>query len=208
MALKIYRRENSKLNHYLSYFFFCQASFMFTNLIYASLFQATLVKFLHILTWFIGLFGYIFLLLFNLILLYSQKKITPKIQNSLILGNLILMSVFFLLSDSVIIDETTDWRPVWDLPYVLYSLISFNLVIIPVVISSLKLYKIFNLQNLKARWAAYMLGILIWMFIMNITPFINQLYDPTLAMFYFIVSLSIIPANLLIYLGVGKIDKA
>ena len=80
--------------------------------------------------------------------------------------------------------------------------------IIPVVISSLKLYKIFNLQNLKARWAAYMLGILIWMFIMNITPFINQLYDPALAMFYFIVSLSIIPANFLIYLGVGKIDKA
>lgn len=207
IAYLILRRSTKRLNQIFAMFFITVALGTVVNVIYAPLTTNPLVLILHILTYFLLCFGQIFLLVFGLMILKSEKIITTSKQLLMILVFAALLSVFFIIgmTGGVQIDASTDWKPVWNLTFFLYAILICTFVaIIPTIYFSLKIYNQFEDPQLKKKWKYYLIGTCFYYFVWFGTSLSNFLNIAAFRTMWSLIALVVIISTYLIYYGVGK----
>jgi len=208
LAFLIIRKNKNRLNYTISGFFI----FIFLggvfNAIYALLTshvdEGTVVT-LHIITYLFFCLAQIFLLLFNILLMKSEKLITLKKQLIILGIYSALLLVLFFIPDGVRINENTYYRPHWNLQFFIYAnIVWIGCAMIPTLYTSYKLYKMFEDPEIKKRWKIYMIGtimIYIELFGVGVMILIN---DPFLRQIWNIYDVSVLIGAFLIYYGVVR----
>ncbi len=159
VAYKILKRDTKRLNRLISYYFVAVAAAMFVNVIYAPLNHERIVELMHILTISLLCFGFVFLIVFNYVLLLSEQVFSPKRQNLSILGYAILIGGLFLIPGGVNIGDETGWSPEWSIWFLLYVfIIVLGISFTYFIRSSQNLYKQFEESEMKRKWRYYQIG--------------------------------------------------
>jgi len=208
LAFRIIKRESKKLNYLFSAFYICEAIGLLINFIYAPIAEPSIVRVLNFITNWFSFYAPIFLLIFILILLRSEKAITPNKQLIILTSYGILL--FLMIFIAVIPDigvEIIDGAPRWGLIFFVYVTAIFSIFsTIPTLYYSWKIYSQFGDERLKQRWKYFLAGCII-LYIFIYTLFINNTNDPKSifrTLFALIGLILTISASILLYYGVGR----
>lgn len=205
IAYLVLRRSTKRLNQIFAMFFISVAIGTIINVIYASLHDRILVQFLNILTYFLFGFALIFLLLFSLMVLKSEKLINTTKQLLAIIGwGLLFSGLFFIgMSGGTTIDPVT-WKPIWYLPFTIYALSLATVSLILVFYFSIEIHRQFENPELKKKWKFYLFGIADYYFIFFGTTISNTLAIESVRTIWAILSLIAILSTYTLYYGVAK----
>ena len=206
-GLIILKRDTKRLNQIFSTFYLLSASATIVNVIYVSFTINPLVKILNFVTYYLFCFAIVYLLVFTLIVLKSEKVFTVKKHNliAVIYGGLLLGLAPIGWYGGITIDASTDWRPVWSLAFLLYALIVISVcAIIPTLYYSIQVYKKFEDETIKKKWAYYILAIIIHFAILYLSSISNYLNDPSFRLLTSIAGLTLFATAFLLYYGVGR----
>jgi len=207
MGLKILKKDTKKTNFMIgSFFLFLTAGFS-VNMIYANIFQEEIVKTLHFLTIFLTCFAEIFILIFILLLLktHSFFKNSQQIAIVGIFGLLLFASWF--IPEGVTINETTDWKPVWSWPFLIYSyVICFSFAIIPALYGAVLVYKRLSDPLLRKKWRYFIVGIISNYYIYSGTALSNAINIPEFRLIWAMLSLPALFTGTLVYHGILRQD--
>ncbi|MFX1411051.1 MAG: hypothetical protein ACFFA6_11920 [Promethearchaeota archaeon] len=164
LAYKILKRDRKRLNVIFSGFYISAALGIIINFIYGPIDDEALVNIVRILN-FLTNFGIfyapIFLVVFDLILLKSEKVITTGKQLLILIGYAIAMfcTVFLAVMEDIGISFNEDWAPVWGIGFFLYLItIESVFAIIPSLFYSVQIYKKFEDDQLKQKWKYFIFG--------------------------------------------------
>lgn len=156
-------------------------------------------------TYFFFCFAQIFLLIFNLIILRSDRIISKKKQFYILGIYAILLWGLLLIPEGIHINKSTYYRPQWNLAFFIYAnLVWIGCAMIPTLYTSLKIYKSIDNNDLKRKWIYYLIGtimIYIELFGVGVLIYIN---DPMLRLIWNIYDLTVILGAILIFYGVGR----
>jgi len=212
LALKILKRDRKRLNVIFSGFYLSAALGLLVNFIYAPLEDTafeTVVLILNFITNFGTFYSPIFLIVFNLILLKSEKVITTtkQVVVLIIYGIAMFCMIFFIFVPGfgVTLNASTLWTPVWSTPFFIYLLIIETLAVVPLLYLSLQIYSKFEDVNLKKKWIMFIFGLcalIIFMYGIMVSNWLNNL-DFRLIMGIIGLILAI-AGGYLIYSGVGR----
>ncbi|MFX1393222.1 MAG: hypothetical protein ACFFAH_06550 [Promethearchaeota archaeon] len=207
LAYKILKRGKKRLNLTFSGLYVFIALGLIVNCIYAPITDESVVLILNFITNFCVAFGLVFLTVFNLILLYSEKIITKKKEAIIISihGALLMISIVFLPFGGVTINESTDWRPVFSLTYFIYFMLVITVMAaIPTLFTSFKIYREFEDKQLKKKWLFFIIGTIglyIYMYAAFTANFLNI---PTFRLILSFFGLTVVLWVYLTYYGVGR----
>lgn len=210
LAYRILSRDRKRLNVIFSGFYLSAVVGNIFNFIYGPIANEEIVLVLNFLTNFGLFYAPIFLVVFDLILLKSEKIITTSKQLLILIGYGILMfcMIFFVLTPGwgVTLNDTTEWAPVWELPFFLYVILVESIFAVgPVLYLSLRVYNKFEDEQLKKKWKSFIYGfcaMMIFLYAIFISNFLNQAAVRTIA-----VGIGLICAIIggyLMYNGVGR----
>jgi hypothetical protein len=174
---------------------------------YALLTHELVVLILNFLTNYLIAFAPIFLVLFNLNLLKKRvgKLNTLQLIFLILYGILLFLKIIFFINDGVKINATTQWFPEWDFEYLIYLLsVKTIFTTIPFILSSIKLYMMFEHKILRQRWKYFVIGVIGLIFYMDFNFSNNYTSHPLVVIGLYLSILGIIPYISLIYYGVGK----
>ncbi len=210
IAYKILKRDKKRLNVIFSGIYIANVIGQIVNWIYAPLSDATVVTIMNFITNFCVVFGLIFLVIFELIILKSEKVITVWKQWAIIiLYGIASFGIFFFLfvpGAGVDLNPSTDWKPVWNLPIYIYTLIIMSAcAVIPSIYLSFKISSKFEDPILKKKWNYFILGMIFLYFFpygVFTSNFLNIGIIRTIIGFVCLI-LAILGAYL-IYYGVGR----
>ena len=209
LAFKTIKRNRKRLNMIFGSFYACIAFGLFINFIYAPFDDALFVLYLNFVTNYSLFLCPIFIVIFNLILLKSEKIITSSKQLAIILiYGAIIFGTFFLLfgvNTGVEIGVAPNFSPHWFIPFYLYAMIAFNLVWVVAIYFALKIYRKFEDEQLKKKWKFWVIGILELVIFGDGNFTMNLLDISTLRTLWGIIGLIlVITGSYLLYYGVGK----
>ncbi|TFF93897.1 MAG: hypothetical protein EU544_05230 [Promethearchaeota archaeon] len=205
MAYKILKRDKGNLNYILSSFFLSVGIGVIINMVYANLTIQPVVYLLHFITYYLFCFAMVFLLLFLALLLKTEKIITPKKQLIIIGTYGILLGGLWFIPGGITINESTDWKPVWNLPFFWYSIILCSvMVIIPTVILSIKVYQKIQHAPLRKKWLFFIVGISAYFFVYYGTSLSNTLNDPDFRILWSFLTLPTLITTYLVYYGLTQ----
>lgn len=206
IAYKILDRGRKRLNLILASFYLCGIISIFLNFIYAPLTDETAVYVLNFLTNFGFFVAPIFLVVFEILLLKSNKIFGTKKQLFIIIGYAALLSSVLLIPNGVVINESTGWKPVWTLPYFIYTVVITSIfAVLPSIHFGMKIYHKFKDNALKKKWRFFLVG-LIFIYIFTYGTFLsNTLNIQEFRSIWGVAALSLtISGPILLYYGVGK----
>ena len=207
LSYKIIKRDSKRLNIIFASLYIAESIGLIINMIYAVIDNEFTVLILNFMTNFSTAFGPIFLVVFNYILLKSEMSfnITKQLLIIFSYGICLFLVILFLPIGGITINASTNWKPVWSLPTYIYVISIITIfIVIPLLITSVRVYQQFDSVELKKRWKYFIVGafgLLIYM-IGAFTS--NMLNIPLVRTFYSILGLSIVIFVSLMYYGVGK----
>jgi hypothetical protein len=205
VAFKVLRRDVKNLHLILSGFYISVGIGVIINMIYASIFNTSIVYLLHFITYYLACYGQVFMLIFILILSKSEKIITIKIQLMLIVSFGILFFGLWFIPGGIQINETTNWLPVWSWEFLIYSyIICTFFTFIPTIYYSRSIYIKLENKKLKQKWMFFVVGLFSYYILYYGTSLSNTLNNPVSRLIWSIISLFLIPLSYLIYYGVGR----
>ncbi|MFX1279279.1 MAG: hypothetical protein ACFFA3_07670 [Promethearchaeota archaeon] len=212
LAYKILKRDRKRLNVIFSGFYLSAVIGLIFNFIYGPIAHEGVILVLSYLTYFGVFYSPIFLVVFDLILLKSEKVITPIKQYLLLIGFGIFMFclIFFIITPKwgVRLNEDTDWTPIWYLPFFLYLAIGEALfVLIPIYYLSFQIYNKFEDEQLKKKWKFFIYGysaLIVFMYGIMISNFLASLEINIRTVMGIIGIISGIAGGYLMYNGVGR----
>ena len=160
IALKLILRNRNKFTLALSGYYFSYSFGFLLNLIYLPLRMDPWVYYLHIIGIFWTVFGFVFLLVFNLKLYMRKRNLTPT--HLVLLMGVYAFSILFILTlpGGITINSATGWRPVWT--WQLFTLLSIFVsctLILPIIIISHKIKVTMSVEALKKKWRWHSYGI-------------------------------------------------
>ena len=180
IAYKILKRDRKRLNLLFSGTYISAAIGLIINMIYGPIANEDVVLFLNYLTNFGIFYSPIFLVVFDLILLKSEKVITTLKQLAILIGYGIVMfcMIFFVITEDwgVSINEDTEWSPVWELPFFLYLVIVESIAVGPLLYLSFQIYQKFEDDQLKKKWRFFIFGFcafIIFMYAIFLSNFLD-----------------------------------
>ncbi|HEY0089757.1 MAG TPA: hypothetical protein VGB37_12995 [Candidatus Lokiarchaeia archaeon] len=201
----VLRRDTKKLNKIFCGFYLCSAIGLIINVIYAPLEVNPLVLILHFITYYLFCLAFCFLLIFNLILLKSEKILTSKKQLIIFVVYSALLMALVFIPNGIVIDDTTGWKPTYSLIFFIYAISIVSCIgIIPIVHYSIEIYKTFEDKIIRKRWKMYFIGMFIYFVVFYLTSISNYLNIQSFRVFISIISLLLFGAIVLVYLGVGR----
>ncbi|MHA2008635.1 MAG: hypothetical protein ACXABO_19965 [Promethearchaeota archaeon] len=205
MAYIVLKRGRKRSNVYLSSFYLSTAIGVIINIVYANIFDETVVYILHFITYYVLCYSVIFLLIFVVILLKPSDKFNNKQQFiSLILVGLILLGLL-AIPNGIQINQSTNWKPNWSWGFFIYSVTTFSsILVIPTSYYSLRIYSKFENQYLKKRWKYFLIGLIGYFFLFYGTTISNTLNNDSFRLIWSILSLPTLISLFLIYYGVGR----
>jgi hypothetical protein len=209
LAYKILKRDRKRLNLIFSGFYISAAIGIFFNFIYGPIANLDVVLILNYITNFGVFYSPIFFLVFNLILLKSEKVINTTKQFLILFGFGLYMfcSLFFVLAGPTWgVYFNADWAPVWALPFFLYLTIGETIFAIgPILYFSFQIYNKFEDEQLKKKWKYFIFGVcsmIIFMYGIFFSNFLNISLVRTLLGVLGVI-LAVI-GGYLMYTGVGR----
>ena len=208
LAYKILKRGRQRLNLILSGSYMTMAIGLIINFIYAPITNPQLeliVLILYYMTLFFLFLYPAFLLCFILILLKSEKIITTTKQIIIILVYAVILFCMVFIPNGVVINASTDWRPVWSWLLFIYVMGVVTLGFVPSFYFSIKIYKEFEEEQIKKKWRYFIMGLIgLYIFAFG-SLFANALNIQTFRTIWSIISLIlVIISPISIYMGVGK----
>ena len=211
LAYKILKRDRKRLNIIFSGFYLSAAFGLFVNFIYAPLDPLdyeNVILFLNYITNFGIFYSPIFLLVFDLILLKSEKVINPIKQLVILLSYGIAMfcMIFFVYAEGLGVEiDPESWSPHWMLLFFLYLLIIESVPTGLFFFFSIQIYKKFEDEQLKKKWKFFIFGftaLIIFMYGIFVSNFLN---DPDFRLVMGAIGLILaIAGGYLMYNGVGR----
>ena len=206
LAYKILKRDTKRLNLIFSLGFISSAVGLMINFIYAPLTNEAIVIVLYYITIFVMFLFGAFFVVFVLMLLKSEKVITPKKQLLYVLIYLAAELCSLFIPEGVTINASTEWKPVWSVAFFAYFvgvLLIFGM--IPSLYYSIQIYKQFEDELIKKKWKYFIYGIIgIYVFAVG-TLFSNTLNVQIFRTVWSGISLVlVILSPLLMYYGVGR----
>ncbi|MHA1106620.1 MAG: hypothetical protein ACTSPN_13025 [Promethearchaeota archaeon] len=207
-AIKILKRDRKRLNVVFSGFYISPVLGIFVNFIYGPMTDVNLVLLLNFVTNFGIFYSPIFLVVFDLILLKSEKVITTGKQTLILVAYGIAMfsMIFFLFIPGAGVTLNENWSPVWSLPFFIYvvSVVSIGAVI-PFLYLSLQIYKKFEDDILKKKWKSFIYGfccLIVFLYGIFVSNTLNiDIFRTVLGLLGLILALV---AGYLMYNGVGR----
>ena len=210
LAIRILLRDRKRLNIIFAGLYISPAIGLLINFIYAPMTDEFIVLILNFFTNFGLFYAPIFIVVFDLILLKSEKVIsTSKQLMILFIYGIAMFSMVFLLfipGFGVTINSGTNWSPVWSLPFFLYVVFVETIgALIPSLYFSFQIYKKFEDEVLKRKWRFFIFGFIALMTFMYAIFISNFLGDPTIRLIIGVMGLILaILGGFLMYFGVGK----
>lgn len=207
ISYRIIMRGKKRLNFIFSLAYISIALGLFINIIYAIILYEPATTLLAYCTHYCLGIGPVFLLLFNLIVLKSEKIVTKKIQLILILVyGIIFASIFlFIPFNGITINEVTRWRSVWTIEFYIYFLFIITiLTTIPNCYTSFKIYFSFENTELQKKWQYFLIGLFGLYGYMYGAFTANYLNIPLFRLIMGVLGLSIAFFLYLMYYGVGR----
>lgn len=176
------------------------------NMIYATLTDRTIILTLNYFTNFFTCFGAIFVLVVNMVILESTIIFSIKRQNRYIIvyGLLLLIGMIpFYALKGIWIDEVL-YAPRFSIIFLIY-VIAFqaSFVVIPIIYTSLKIYKSFETKALKKKWLFYFIGSLGAFSIPYLIWINNYVFNDNFRLIVGIYAISVILWGYLMYYGIG-----
>jgi len=178
LAFKILKRDRKRLNVIFSGFYISPAIGFIINFIYAPLTDVSVVLMLNFLTNFFIFYSSIFIVVFNLILLKSEKAITAGKQLIIFIvyGIAMFSMIGFLFFPGFGVTFNENWSPIWSFPFFIYVVVIETIGILPALYLSFQIYKKFEDEILKKKWKFFIFGlclILIFMYGIFISNTLN-----------------------------------
>jgi len=210
LAIRILLRDRKRLNIIFAGLYISPVVGVLINFIYAPMTDEFIVLILNFFTNFGFFYAPIFIVVFDLILLKSEKVIsTSKQLIILFIYGIAMFGMVFLLfvpGFGVTINSGTNWSPVWSLPFFLYVVFVETIgALIPSLYFSFQIYKKFEDEVLKRKWRSFMFGFISLMIFMYAVFISNYLGDPTIRLLIGVMGLILaILGGFLMYFGVGK----
>ncbi len=166
LSYQILKRRRQRINLIFCGFFISMIIGFIFNMSYAVISPEyeEIIIFLHFLSWFFVYFGTVFILIVHMIILESTIIYSIKRQNKYILLYGLLLFIGMLIqilipSPLIGIELTHSGRPGWTLIFFIYViLITSGFSIIPIIITSFKIYHRFETDVLKKKWSYYLIG--------------------------------------------------
>jgi len=210
LAYKILKRDTKRLNVIFSMFYIFPSIGLIVNFIYAPLTDELAVVILNFITNFFIYYALIFLLVFELILLKSEKIINTTKQLIIFIAYgiaLLGMVIFYFIPGAgVILNSANNFTPVWNLPFFIYLVIvvlSFGT--IPTLFYAIKISKKFEDETLKKKWNYFIVGVCALYIFMYGIYVSNYLNNDTFRLIMGVLGLILaIIGGALIYIGVGR----
>lgn len=171
LAFKILKRDRKRLNVIFSGFYISPAIGFIINFIYAPLTDVSVVLMLNFLTNFFIFYSSIFIVVFNLILLKSEKAITAGKQLIIFIvyGIAMFSMIGFLFFPGFGVTFNENWSPIWSFPFFIYVVVIETIGILPALYLSFQIYKKFEDEILKKKWKFFIFGLcLIFIFMYGI----------------------------------------
>jgi len=210
LAIRILLRDRKRLNLMFAGLYISPAVGVLMNFIYAPLTDESIVLLLNFLANFGAIYSPIFIVVFDLILLKSEKIISTSKQLAILIayGIVVLgMGIFLLIPGfGVTINAGTNWAPVWSIPIFVYVVLILTcFATIPALYLSIKIYQKFEDEQLKKKWKFFIYGFIALVTFMYLIFISNTLADATFRLI--LPGIGIILAilgGLLMYYGVGR----
>ena len=166
LSILILKRDKKRLNRIFSGFYILVSIGLLFNFIYTPLRSDDLVLVIEILNFITNyclLLGPIFLVIFQLILLKSEKIITEKKQLIIIFSySVFLLSMIgFMFGEETGVDITgPNWVPIYHLPIYIYLVVVHSISsTIPTIYLSTIIYKKLEDPTIRNKWRFFMVGI-------------------------------------------------
>ncbi|MHA2339626.1 MAG: hypothetical protein ACXACX_20155 [Candidatus Hodarchaeales archaeon] len=162
LAYCILKRDRKRLNFIFAGFYLFGVIGNIFNFIYGPIPIVEVVLILNFLTNFFLYFSPIFFVVFELMLLKSEKYINTKKQLLILIGYGILMfcMIFFVITPDWGVYINPKWQPVWSLPIFLYVIIGESIFAVgPVLYLSYRAYECQNRSNEYRNYLCYCWGI-------------------------------------------------
>lgn len=222
ITYQILKRRRQRLNLIFSGFFICTIIGNLLNIIYFSMADENIILILNFLTNFFVVLNAIFILTVNRIILESTIIYPVKKQNLYMLfygiilfcGMLILILLGLGLDGLILqpnapffgvkITPAPDHAPWWGLIFFIYVM-SFSVIfaVIPIIRTSLKIYKSFETKELKKKWRYYFIGSLGAFSIFYLIIIGNLLNDINFKNIVSIYGISVLLWVSFMYYGIG-----
>ena len=211
LGWSILRRRKSRLNATFSGFYISIALGLLINSAYVvinEIFRSEpLALLLYYISSFLIFYGPVFMLATNRILLHSEVvyRLKSELKLLLIYGFALGFTIVFYLFDGIELNESTNWRPIWSLPYFIYIIIIVSaFTTMPTIYSSFKILIVMKDKKMKRRWIWLLIGLLglyIYEYLVYLMNYLNSDFLRTLSSLY---AITIILWVWLIYKGVKK----
>ncbi|MHA1477884.1 MAG: hypothetical protein ACTSPU_06770 [Promethearchaeota archaeon] len=210
LAIKIILRDRKRLNVIFAGLYLSAAIGILFNWIYAPLTDVLIVQLFNFFTNFGNIYAPIFIVVFDLILLKSEKIISTSKQLAILIayGIVVFCMGFFLLIPGfgVTINTVTDWTPVWSIPFFVYVVLILTCcATIPALYFSIKIYQKFEDEVLKKRWRFFIYGFIALMTFMYAIFISNTLANADFRLIIGVIGIILaLLGAFLMYFGVGK----
>ena len=211
LGWSILRRRRSRLNATFSSFYIFIALGLIVNAAYViinEIFKSEpLALLLYYISAFLISFGPIFMLATNRILIHSESVYRLKSELKLILIYALALGfmLVFYFFDGIEFNESTNWRPIWSLPYLIYVIIIVSaFTTIPTIVSSFKILNVMKDKMMKRRWIWLLIGLLglyVYEYLVYLMNYLNSDFLRTIGTLY---AITVILWVWLIYKGVKK----
>jgi len=180
-AYKLLKRKKSRSTITLSTFFLLLANaYLFAIFSILSINSPFYYAF-YIICWYFLIFSHCFLILFSWLLLHIEESISFKKYNIfMVLYGLSVTYVFWIgiFYDGILYDASTGWRPVFSLPFAIVNwLFIIVFLVIPEIIMSFTLLKIFKGSSVIIRIKLFLLTTFIEYLVISLIVLYNTLYD-------------------------------
>jgi len=209
LAFRILKRDRKRLNLIFAAFYLSPVIGLFINFIYGPLSEEAIIIALNFITNFGIFYAPIFLVVFELILLKSEKVITSSKQFIILIiyGIAMFSMIFFLFIPGwgVTINVHTSWSPKWSLPFFIYLVIIESIAVLPVLFLSFRIFQKFEDEVLKKKWKFFIYGfcaLAIFMYGIFVSNYLgNQTFRLIMGLIGLILAIT---GAYLMYYGVGK----
>lgn len=200
LAFKVLKRRFNKTTLALSLFYIFPGIAFILNILFIP-FSTTLIGFIiYFLICYFLIFGMIFLIIFIINLLYVDFSLNK--QFLIIISYAISVFLLIYLPQGI---NIVNGIPVFILQFsiIIYLYLSI-LILLPYIILSIKLLKLFEDKKLKKKLRYFILGCLGMILTLYGTILHNTWQDPIFRLIWNFLSLVIIPFGFLIYYGIGQ----
>ncbi|MHA1843276.1 MAG: hypothetical protein ACTSWE_03295 [Promethearchaeota archaeon] len=204
VTYRLLRRNRSMLSLLLGLFFFLQSmSLILLAILYPIRSNPFSYNF-YFISLYINLSAQIFVVLFFIKLFHFENMNFTWKEVLIIIFHLTTCFLIFYFSNGIKYDETTNWSPKYSfLFFTLLSLYFTCVLLIPAMLYSIKLYKVFSDAQLKKRYKYFLIGMLSYGIsfygVLIFNTFDNYLFKAI----WIIISLFLIPFELLLFYGIG-----